>query len=274
MAHRAARDPNAVDLWTHNIPGAQGNGLEDTPRLTPMLVDSSEPAAAVVVCPGGGYNHRADHEGEPVGRWLNSLGIAAFVLDYRVSPYRHPAPLQDAQRAIRMVRHQAETWRIDPRRIGILGFSAGGHLAISAATIFDDGDASSDDPIQRQSCRPDAFISCYAVVTLDSRYHHGGSRRALLGETPPQSLISELSLHARVTDRTPPAFIWHTAEDKSVPVQNSLMLAHALGDRGVPFSLHVFPKGNHGMGLAASNPIVSAWTQLCADWLGEIGFRS
>ena len=206
-----------------------------------------------------------------MARWLAGLGVAGVVLDYRVAPYRHPVPLGDAQRAIRLVRAHAAAWGIDPARVGILGFSAGGHLAISAATIFDDGQADAADPVDRQSCRPDALIACYPVVDLGP-HAHKGSVGNLLGNPPAPAMVEYLSLQNRVTARTPPAFIWHTAEDAGVPVANSLLLAGAMARAKVPVALHVFPHGQHGLGLAADQPLVSGWTGLCEQWLGSIGF--
>lgn len=261
-------------LWPDGAPGAMGDTMEDRPRLTPCLPGGTadRPRAAIIVCPGGGYTNRAPHESRPIAEWLGSLGLAAFVLDYRVSPYRHPIPLRDAQRAIRLVRHRATEWGVDPGRVGILGFSAGGHLAVSAATLFDEPALTASDPVDRQDSRPDALVACYAVVSF-VKHHHGGSMRALLGDDPPADLQRTLSLEARVTSCTPPAFIWHTADDPVVPVENALLLAGAMQHRGVPFALHIFPHGRHGVGLAVDEPHLAPWTSLCADWLAELGWR-
>lgn len=259
-------------LWPEGAPLAQGEEIEDKPRLTPYLVQAGKPAAAVVVCPGGGYQRRAEHEGEPIARWLNGLGIHAFVLDYRVAPYRHPAPLFDAQRAIRIVRHRADEWGVDPRRVGILGFSAGGHLSASAATRFDEGRPDAADPIERQSCRPDAAVLCYPVITLAGDYRHNGSAVNLLGEGSGEAERLEHSAERNVNERTPPTFLWHTADDASVPVENALLFASALSRHRVPFDLHVYESGRHGLGLAAEHPEAHAWTQACALWLRRRGF--
>ena len=263
--------PEPILLWPGGAPGAKGDTMEDKPRITPYLPAGDGPFACIIVCPGGGYGGRAKHEGEPICKWLNSIGVAGFVLDYRVKPYRHPIPLGDAQRAIRMVRARAAEWKIDPKRVGILGFSAGGHLAASATTIFDAGKPDAADPIDRQSCRPDAAILCYPVITFGEKRHHG-SMVNLIGEKPDEKLRTMLSLENSVTPRTPPTFLWHTSDDNAVPVENSLLFAEALAKNKVPFALHVFPHGPHGVGLAANMPTVSAWTKLCADWLKEIGF--
>ncbi len=267
-----------VLLWPDGAPGVKGDTKEDKPRLTPYLAPGDSPAACVVICPGGGYAGRAGHEGEPVARWLNGLGVSAFVLDYRVRPYRHPIPLGDAQRAIRTVRHRAGEWRIDPKRVGILGFSAGGHLAASATTIFDDGKPDAADPIDRQPCRPDAAILCYPVITF-GEFRHNGSMVNLLGKDPDPKLRNEMSLETRVTAKTPPVFLWHTADDGGVPVENSLLFARALRKHKVPFALHVFPRGPHGIGLAqgrraAKAPEARQWPALCAEWLKGIGFAA
>ena len=193
-------------------------------------------------------------------------------------PYRHPIPLGDAQRAIRTVRHRAAEWRIDPKRVGILGFSAGGHLAGSATTIFDDGKADAADPIDRQPCRPDAAVLCYAVLTF-GEFRHNGSMVNLLGKDPDPALQKEMSLENGVTPQTPPTFLWHTADDGAVPVENSLLFAMALRRHKVPFALHVFPRGPHGIGLAqgprgAKAPAARQWPALCAEWLKGIGFAA
>jgi acetyl esterase/lipase len=265
--------PEPILLWPGGAPGAKGETPEDKPRITPYLPAGDGPFACIVVCPGGGYGGRAPHEGAPIAKWLNSAGVAGFVLDYRVRPYRHPIPLGDAQRAIRLVRARAAEWKIDPKRVGILGFSAGGHLAASAATIFDAGKADAADPIDRQSCRPDAAILCYPVITF-GEFRHNGSMMNLLGESFDDKLRQELCLETRVTRETPPTFLWHTSEDAGVPVENSLLFAAALHKNKVPFSLHIFPHGRHGLGLATDVPEVCAWTSLCVDWLKGIGFAA
>ena len=213
-------------LWPDGAPGAIGSEPVDKPKITVYLAPADRATgAAVVVCPGGGYRVvAADHEGKQIAEWLNSLGVSAFVLQYRLGErYRHPAPLQDAQRAIRMVRSRATEWRVDPKRIGILGFSAGGHLASTAATHFDDGRADASDPIEREGSRPDFAVLCYAVISLVDPPAHSGSRRNLLGDPPDPALVELLSNERQVTARTPPTFLWHTADDAAVPVENSLL---------------------------------------------------
>jgi acetyl esterase/lipase len=243
--------------------------------LIPCFAPRRDPAPrpAVVVCPGGGYAGLAPHEGLPVARWLCGLGVDAFVLRYRVAPHRHPAPLQDAQRALRTVRHRAGEWGVDPGRVGILGFSAGGHLAATAGTHGDPGNAAAADPVERQSSRPDLMVLCYAVLTFGP-FGHEGSLRNLLGPDAPPALRASLSLETRVREDTPAAFLWHTADDQGVPVENSLLFAMALRRAGVPFALHVFEHGRHGLGLAEEDPDVGAWTVRCEAWLAAHGFGS
>jgi acetyl esterase/lipase len=259
------------DLWTTEIPLFDATIPQVKPVIEPYLLVDEKPTACVIVCPGGGYLAHAPHEAEPIARWLNSFGVASLVLRYRTTPYHHPAPLLDAQRAIRLVRAQAGDLNIDPRRIGILGFSAGGHLASTAGTHYDGGNPESPDPVDRVSSRPDVMILCYPVITF-GEYRHDGSRSALLGDNPPENLIRLLSNELQVTADTPPTFLWHTANDEGVPVENSLLFASALSRHHVPFDLHVFSDGPHGVGLADEHPTLSLWTKCCSAWLREIGF--
>ncbi|MCI3923797.1 alpha/beta hydrolase [Paenibacillus sp. TRM 82003] len=261
----------SFELWPEGAPLALGAEAADRPSLTPYLIEGDR-NAAVVVLPGGGYEFLADHEGEPIAEWLNGIGVSAFVLRYRVAPYRHPAPLLDAQRAIRLVRSRAAEFGVDPERIGILGFSAGGHLASTAATRFDAGDAASDDPVERVSCRPDAAVLCYPVVTLKHPHTHPGSRANILGDDPTPELLHSLCNEEQVTADTPPTFLWHTSEDGLVPAENSLLFASALARSGVRFDLHVYALGHHGLGLALDHPDAKGWSPACADWLRRIGF--
>jgi len=269
----AFRELDSAPLWPTGTPGAVGSGPEDTPRITPFLPPCPTPTAAIIVCPGGGYCHLGAKEGAPAAQWLCSLGIAGLVLDYRVGPrYRHPAPLLDAQQAVRLVRHRAGQWNVDHRRVGIMGFSAGGHLAVSAATIFEPPQPDSRNPIRRWSSRPDVFIACYPVITFGP-YRHEGTMLNLLGDGSDPKLQQELSLENRVTPQTPPGFIWHTLEDPTVRVENSLLLAGSLRRANVPFELHVFQSGveRHGLAMATDVPGVN-WTEPCAAWLAKVGF--
>lgn len=263
-------------LWTKGVedpvehPGLAGS---ERPMLTVFPVDGQDPAGAVIICPGGGYNRRAEFEGAPVARWLNGLGVTAFVLDYRVAPNRHPAPMCDAQRAIRLVRHHSDALNIRADRVAILGFSAGGHLAATAGTTFDPGDPDARDPVDRMSSRPNLLVLCYPVISFGS-FAHAGSMRNLLGDDPSADLRRQLSAETNVTSQTPPTFLWHTADDSSVTVEHSLAFATALRRNEVPFSLHVYPAGAHGLGLALDDPEVSSWTTHCADFLVRHGFYS
>ena len=260
-----------INLWESNIPGFDLSIDQKAPNITPYLVKTAKPCGAVIVCPGGGYWGKAEHESAPIAHWLNNAGISAFVLDYRVAPYKHPYPMLDAQRAIRMVRYHASKWNILPDKIGMLGFSAGGHLTSTAGTHFDFGSPQASDPVEQTSCRPDAMVLCYPVISFH-KYRHIGSMVALLGERSPKDLRMLLSNETQVTPQTPPTFIWHTANDDGVPVGNSLLFAGALSKHHVPFELHVFPAGAHGLGLAIHDPVVSQWTGLCATWLKGMGF--
>jgi acetyl esterase/lipase len=245
-----------------------GTEAADIPTLTPFIpARGIATGAAIVVCPGGGYQHLADHEGAPIAQWLNSLGIAAFVLKYRLAPrYHHPAPMQDAARAIRTVRARAAEWGINPAKIGILGFSAGGHVASTAGTHYDHGDARSPDPVERVSSRPDLMVLIYPVITMGEKAH-AGSRRNLIGANPEAALVTLLSNEEQVNSQTPTTFLVHTVDDATVPVENSTMFAAALQRAKVPYELHVYQHGPHGFGLGAKLEGVSSWPGLCAEWL-------
>jgi len=251
-------------LWPGPAPYADQCPGQPQPSLQPFPVEGAR--GAVVVCPGGGYAYKAAHEGEPVARLINSAGISAYVLDYRVHPCPHEAPAADARRAIRLVRS------LGYEKVAILGFSAGGHVCCTAAIQHEDGDPQSADPIQRLSSRPDVFIPCYSVVSF-GRYTHLGSRQNLLGDRwQDEALVHRYSLEEHVTKDTPPAFLWHTAQDGSVPVQNSLTLAKALADHGVLFEMHVYPWGHHGIGLAQDNAQAAVWGHEMCRYLMEMGF--
>jgi acetyl esterase/lipase len=262
-----------IVLWPSGAPGAVGNEPIDIPTLTPYLPAKDKMSgAAIIVCPGGGYTHLADHEGRPVAEWLNSLGITAFVLKYRLGPrYHHPSMMQDAARAIRIVRSRAAEWGLDPQRIGILGFSAGGHLASTAGTHFDSGKVDASDPIERVSSRPSLMVLIYPVITMKEKTH-AGSKKNLLGEAPTPELITLLSNEEQVTKETPPAFLVHTMTDTAVPVENSLNFVTALRKFGVPFEFHLYERGPHGFGLGQKDPILATWPDRCADWLRLHGF--
>lgn len=255
---------DVIRLWNTTAPFTDESPEQAQPTLTAFPVEGCE--NAVVVCPGGGYVMKAEHEGAPIAEMLNAHGIAAFVLDYRVTPCNCFAPLGDALRAIRTVRSMGY------KKVGILGFSAGGHLACTAATMYADPGIAVTDEIDRHSARPDALIACYPVVSFAS-YTHVGSRMSLLrdkGEDP--KWVYRFSNERNVTPDTPPAFIWTTSDDACVPAENSLMLADALIKNGVQCELHMYPSGVHGLGLAETFDDVSGWSDLCCAWLRRQGF--
>jgi len=272
-----AQDPQPVPLWPDGAPGALGKENKDIPTLTPYLAHpDTATGACVVICPGGGYAGLAGHEGKDYALWLNAQGISGLVLKYRLGSggYRHPVMLGDAARAVRLVRARAAAWKLDPKRVGIMGSSAGGHLASTLLTHFDAGDSNNPDPVERQSSRPDVGILCYAVISMGPNTHHG-SKNNLLGSNPSPELVQLLSNELRVTPQTPPCFLWHTWEDNAVKVENTLEFASALRRAGVRFDLHIYEKGGHGMGLGgpASDPAkLHDWTRDCATWLKVQGF--
>jgi acetyl esterase/lipase len=264
LAAFCAAQPKTELLWPNGTPGAAGTEDADKPTLTIYLPDAAKAnGTAVVVCPGGGYRtHAMDHEGRQIAEWLNSQGVAAFVLKYRLGPrYRHPAPLQDALRAIRTVRTRAPEFRIAPDRIGIWGFSAGGHLAASASTKFDS-----------PGTRPDFTILAYPVISFTADYTHKGSRTHLVGEGAESQLVESLSLEKQVTAKTPPAFLFHTDADTGVPPENSVAYYLALRKAGVPAEMHIYLEGRHGVGLAPKDPVLSTWSGRLLDWMKVRGY--
>jgi acetyl esterase/lipase len=284
-----------VSLWPAGAPGAiaqpayvEGTIYRDTEATMPRLVRVTDPrlevhlppahratGSAVVVCPGGGYAVLAyEHEGEAVAAWLNSRGIAAFVLKYRlpsdaIMEDKAVGPLQDAQEAIRLVRRRAEEWGVDPGRVAMMGFSAGGHLAATASTLFDDRVYPVNDDT---SARPDLSILIYPVISMEADVTHGGSRLNLLGEDPSSPLVERFTAWRQVTAATPPTFLLHSADDGAVPVANSLRHAQALRDHGVPFALHVYPTGGHGYGLGQGGDTPDDWPRLLEGWLRRHGW--
>lgn len=262
-------------LWPEGAPNAVGEEDVDWPSLTIQLPPAEEAnGTAVVVFPGGGYGHLAmDHEGHQVAEWLNSLGVAAFIVTYRLGPrYKHPTMLLDAQRSIRTVRARASEWGIDDSRIGVLGFSAGGHLASTAGTHFDAGNEESADPIETVSSRPDFMILVYPVITMMDEHTHQGSKQNLLGADPDRELVELLSNERQVTAATPPIFLVHTTDDDAVPVENSLGFYTAARKAGVPVEMHVFESGPHGFGLGGDSQELSRWPSLAAGWMEAHGW--
>lgn len=258
-----------IRLWNEDAPNALGKEPADIPEIKPFpAAKDKATGAAILVLPGGGYGHLSDvKEGSAVAEWLNSLGISAFVLKYRLGPkYGQPNQLLDAARALRTIRARAKEWNLDEKRIGILGFSAGGHLASTLSTHFDSGKSDAKDEIERVSSRPDLQILIYPVVTM-GEFTHQGSKKNLLGENPSAELIQKYSNELQVTKDTPPAFLVHTMTDTAVPVENSLQFVAALRKNGVPFEFHLYEQGPHGFGLAPTNPYLNSWAERCADWL-------
>jgi len=267
-----------IRLWPGDAPGALGSAPHDIPVLTPYL-PSPELATggAMLILPGGGYGHLAPHEGEDYALFLNTLGIAGFVLQYRLGThgYRHPAMLQDASRAMRLLRTQAVEWNLDQEKIGVMGSSAGGHLAATLLTHYEAGDEAAADPVERESSRPALGVLCYAVISL-GEHGHEGSRRNLLGENPSAELVALLSNELHVNADTPPCFLWHTWEDKGVKLENSLDFVAALQRHDVPFDFHVYQKGRHGIGLLDKPPFenVHPWARDLEFWLREQQFTA
>ncbi|MBN1479321.1 alpha/beta hydrolase [candidate division KSB1 bacterium] len=264
-------EPFTQPLWPAGAPLGE-EATADDPELT-VYVPEHPNGAAVVIFPGGGYWGLAmDHEGHQVAQWLNSFGVAGIIVSYRRGPgASHPVPLLDAQHSIRTVRHYAEEWKINPSRIGVLGFSAGGHLASSTGVHFDAGEIDSDDPIKRQSCRPDFMVLVYPVITMTQDYMHKGSRNNLIGEFPDPELAKKMSSESQVTAETPPTFLILSDADTAVPAENSVTFYLALRRAGVPAEMHIFEKGRHGFGLGQLDAILHDWMDLCQQWMQQRG---
>ena len=272
-----AQPKDPFPLWPGDAPGALGKTDRDIPTLTPFWADPDKATgASVVICPGGGYGGLAGHEGEGYAKWLADNGVAAFVLKYRLGSkgYRHPVMLGDVSRAIRLVRSRAAEWKLDPQRVGVMGSSAGGHLASTAVTHFDAGKADASDTVDRQSSRPDFGVLCYAVISMEDGVTHGGSKANLLGKDPDPKLVELLSNEKQVTKTTPPCFVWSTQEDKAVPVTNSLRFVAALQQSGVAYDFHVYQKGPHGIGLSegkngAAAGDIHPWAKDLLFWMRQ-----
>ena len=270
-----AAEPRQIFLWEQNVPNALGTEEKDKPKITVSFPDAGKSTgAAVVICPGGGYWTLAmDHEGTQIAEWFNSFGVTAAILDYRHrgKGYGHPNPMLDVQRAIRIVRANAGTWNIDPAKIGVLGFSAGGHLASTAAVHFEDH-TNPADSIDKVSCRPDFAILCYPVILFDAAQTHRGSLQNLIGNDAPSAWIEFYSTEKQVSDKTPPTFLFSTDEDTGVPPENSVEFYLALRKHKVPAELHIYQKGRHGLGLAKDTAGTETWSDLCRIWLQNNGF--
>jgi len=265
-----AQAPETIPLWENRAPGALGDADADRPELTIFRsAGRQNGGTSVIIAPGGGYvNLSMDKEGRQIASWFNAMGVTAFVLKYRLGPrYHHPIELGDAQRAIRLVRSRAMQFGIAPDRIGMMGFSAGGHLAATAGTRFDDGNTGAPDPIDRVSSRPDFLILAYPVISFDPAIAHAGSVRSLLGENPPPALLQELSADLHVTGKTPATFLFSTNADTAVPSENSVRFYLALRQAKVPAEMHIFENGPHGVGLDLGDPALSLWPTLLTNWL-------
>lgn len=260
-----------INLWDGEIPffNEEYNTVENlnAPVITAYTIDDEKPHPCVVIVPGGGYTHRAEHEGEPIAKWLNERGISAFVVNYRVEPYSYPAPVVDVKRALKYVRFYSDKFNINPDKIGIMGFSAGAHVACLATEYFDEEEFPPIDEIDKTSAKPAACILCYPVITMSDEFCHQGSKERIACEN--SALYEKLSCEKHVRDDMPPVFIWHTFEDKSVPVRNSLEMALALNNKGIPFELHIYPKGRHGLGIVKCADVegTNKWTESFENWL-------
>ncbi len=248
-----------------------------TPDISVFLPSKKTASGeAVIICPGGGYHILAyDWEGEDIAKFWNSKGVAAIVLKYRLPTSKsqivpHKSPLMDAQRAMRLVRYHAKDWNINPKEIGIMGFSAGGHLASTLSTHFDNGNPQASDPVERISCRPDFSILIYPVISFTADFQHSGSHKALLGEDPDPELSNYYSNELQVSKNTPPAILIHSSDDKGVPVDNSIVYYKALQEKGITAEMHVYPYGGHGYGLAVGRGYLSTWPERCNTWLKNL----
>lgn len=262
-----------IMLWPEGAPAAKGTTDKDQPSITVFVPEERANGTAVLICPGGGYAMEAmDKEGYQVAEWLNSLGVTAFVLKYRHGErYQYPAPMQDAKHAMKLIRSRSEKWSIDPHRLGILGFSAGGHLASTVGTHWMHQIIPNEYTALEASSRPDFMILIYPVITMKDAFTHQGSKRMLLGEDPDADLVRLLSNEEQVTDQTPPTFLVHGTNDEAVPVQNSLTFYQALHAQKVPVEMHLFGEGPHGFGLAKEDLELSIWTTLCENWMRSRG---
>lgn len=263
-----------LPIWPTGTPGAFGSGPQDIPTLTTYRPEPERAnGATLLVLPGGGYSCHASHEGEGFATWFAAQGVTCHVLAYRLGSagYRHPCMIDDAARGLRLARAYARREGLDPSRVGIIGSSAGGHLAATLLTRHTSGKPDAEDPAERESSRPDLGILCYPVISGVS-FPHQGSFQNLLGPAPSADMLRALSADLNVTADTPPTFIWHTANDQAVPVENAMLFASALRRAGVPFDLHIYENGRHGLGLPADNDDAPPWDQDCLFWLRQRGF--
>ncbi|HSI65535.1 MAG TPA: alpha/beta hydrolase, partial [Candidatus Saccharimonadia bacterium] len=268
--------PESIVLWPDGAPGSKGTRPEDTPRVDVYLPTAPSCGAGVVVLPGGGYGGlAADHEGKQIAQYFNRLGVTAFVCFYRLGSqgYHHPIEMNDAKRAVRWARANAEKYKIDKDRLGLIGFSAGGHLASTVGTLFDNGDPNAKDPIDKLSSRPDFLVLCYPVISMTDDFMHRGSRNNLLGDQKDnEELARELTNYRNVSPHTPPTFIFQTDEDTAVPAENAVQFYLALRKNKVPAEMHIYQRGPHGVGLHLGDPVLATWSQHLTDWLRNNGW--
>jgi acetyl esterase/lipase len=270
--------PETIPLWPNGAPGATGTRPEDTPRVDVYVPTGKACGAGVVVLPGGGYGGlAADHEGRQIAQYFNSLGVTAFVCFYRLGTqgYHHPIEMNDAKRAMRWARSHADKYGLDQGRIGLIGSSAGGHLASTVGTLFDDGDPNAADPIDKVSSRPDFLVLCYPVISMSDPFMHAGSRKNLLGpENDNDELARQLTSYRNVSAHTPPTFIFQTDEDTVVPAENAVNFYLALRKNKIPAEMHIYQRGPHGVGLQHGDPVLSTWSGHLRDWLRNNGWLS
>lgn len=284
-ALRAADAANVIQIWPEGVPDLRPDATEEKlegssasnihhPTLTVYRAPEGQAnGTAMIVCPGGGYTHLSmQNEGSQVAAWLNSLGVTAFVLKYRLGEYGHPAPLRDVLRSVRLVRSRAGEFGVDAKRIGVWGASAGGHLAASSGTLFNAPEGKTGAELDSTSARPDFIVLLYPVITMKEPLAHAGSRKALLGATPTPEMIQHMSVELQVTKDTPPAFLVAAEDDRTVPVENSLMFYQALLKAKVPVEMHLFPKGGHGFGMKTNIGEASTWPKRCEEWMQANGW--
>lgn len=283
-ASLAGAAPNVIQLWPEGVPGAKadigaekiGGGYNSNvsePTLTVIGPAVDRPnGTAIIICPGGGYVRMSTaREGDQYANWLSTLGVTTFVLKYRMQEYGHPAPLQDVLRAVRMLRSRAAEFNINPARIGVMGSSAGGHLAASAGTLFENPAGRTGAPLDAVSARPDFLMLMYPVISMQEPSVHAGSRKALLGAAPSAETLQLMSLEKQVTAATPPTLLIHTQADQAVPVENSILFYQALTRAKVPAEMYLFEHGGHGMGMRDGLGTSSLWPRRAEEWLRDRG---
>lgn len=260
-----------IKLWENNVPFFNPLFEDIAPSIIPFLINDNKTHPAIIICPGGAYIRRSSHEGETVAKWLNSIGISSFVLNYRVHPYKYPANINDLIRAVKLVRSKANEFKISSDKIGVMGFSAGGHLVSILAVHGEKDYQAVNDYVDNFSSKPDVLILCYPVIDLIN-FGHSESIKNLLGENNKKGMLYYLSTHYHVNKSVPPTFLWHTFEDSSVPIENSLLFAFSLKNYMIPFELHIFQHGRHGLGIKEELNYTLAWKELCVNWLKSINF--